>query len=199
MTKTKKMDKIFRSYGTTEYRAAEDGSTSRKVVGCAVKFDSDSQDIGFTERILRGAITQELIDSSDVYARMDHRDDVVLARSNKGVGSLHLELREDGLYYEFDAPNTVHGDELLEHLKRGEISTSSFAFSLPDEDGCEEWYDDNGVLRRDIKKIGALYDVSPVYNPAYLATSAELRKVNAFNTRGDLDAMLNDVKSSIVD
>ena len=90
------MDKIFRSFGTTEYRAAEDGSTeSRRVVGCAVKFDSDSQDIGFTERILKGAITQELIDNSDVYARMDHRDDVVLARSNHGVGSLKLDLREE--------------------------------------------------------------------------------------------------------
>ena len=132
------MDKIFRSFGTTEYRAAEDGSTeSRRVVGCAVKFDSDSQDIGFTERILKGAITQELIDNSDVYARMDHRDDVVLARSNHGVGSLKLDLREDGLYYEFDAPNTAHGDELLEHLKRGEITTSSFAFSLLDDGVCE--------------------------------------------------------------
>ena len=80
-------------FGTPEYRAAEDGSTeSRRVVGCAVKFDSDSQDIGFTERILKGAITQELIDNSDVYARMDHRDDVVLARSNHGVGSLKLVL-----------------------------------------------------------------------------------------------------------
>ena len=195
-----KMDKIFRSFGTTEYRAAEDGSTeSRRVVGCAVKFDSDSQDIGFTERILKGAITQELIDNSDVYARMDHRDDVVLARSNHGVGSLKLDLRDDGLYYEFDAPNTAHGDELLEHLKRGEITTSSFAFSLPDDDGCEEWYDDNGVLRRDIKKIGELYDVSPVYNPAYLATSAELRKMTAFKTFTDMDNIIKDAKSFMIE
>ena len=56
-------NKIIRSYGTAEYRSMEDGSESRKVAGCAVKFDSDSQDMGFIERILRGAITQELIDN----------------------------------------------------------------------------------------------------------------------------------------
>ena len=176
-------NKIIRSYGTAEYRSMEDGSESRKVAGCAVKFDSDSQDMGFIERILRGAITQDVIDNSDIYARMDHREDVVLARSNHGKGSLKLELREDGLYYEFDAPHTAHGDELLEHLKRGEIATSSFTFSLPmDDTACERWYKDGELLRRDISKIDRIYDVSPVYKEAYPDTSVALRKMKEIDS-----------------
>lgn len=192
-------NKIIRSYGTAEYRSMEDGSESRKVAGCAVKFDSDSQDMGFIERILRGAITQDVIDNSDIYARIDHREDVVLARSNHGKGSLKLELREDGLYYEFDAPHTAHGDELLEHLKRGEIATSSFAFSLPmDDTACERWYKDGELLRRDISKIDRIYDVSPVYNPAYLETSAERRKLDALNALPSYDSLLQELGQFVV-
>ena len=67
---------------------------------------------------------------SDIYARLNHREDTVLARSRYGEGTLHLELRNDGLFYSFEAPHTAAGDELLEHIKRGEISTSSFAFTV---------------------------------------------------------------------
>ena len=174
------MDKIIRSYGTTQYRAND--NESRTVVGCAVKFDSDSQDMGFIEQIKRGAITDEVINSSDIFARLDHRDDVVLARSRYGEGSLKLELREDGLYYEFEAPKTQFGDELLEHIKRCEITTSSFAFTISQDENSEVWYNEGGTIRRDILKIDRLYDVSPVYEPAYLSTECDKRKLDEFKS-----------------
>lgn len=44
---------------------------------------------------------------------LNHNEDRgVLARSNKGEGSLTLEIDEIGLKYTFEAPNTALGDEL---------------------------------------------------------------------------------------
>lgn len=149
--------------------------SSRIVCGYAVKFDSPSQNIGFIEVIRKGAITEETIMQSDIFARFNHDENTVLARSRYGEGSLALELREDGLYYEFEAPHTAVGDELLEHLKRGEITTSSFAFTLPEDGTGERWYKEDGILKREILKIERLFDISPVYEPAYLATSCSKR------------------------
>ena len=76
---------------------------SRTVYGKAISFDTPSNDMGFIEVIHRGAITQELLDNSDVFARMNHSDEYVLARCKNGKGSLMLELRDDGVYYMFDS------------------------------------------------------------------------------------------------
>lgn len=175
---------ILRSY----YRNASTVE-GRTVSGYAIRFDEESQNLGFYETIARGAVTEDTVKNSDIFARMDHRDDVVLARSRYGEGSLSLELREDGLFYSFEAPNTIWGDELLEHIRRGEISTSSFAFSLPDTKECQRWYkDENGRLCRTIYQISALYDVSPVFEPAYLTTSCSARSKEAEDALNELEA-----------
>ena len=110
------------------------------IEGRAVVFESLSNDLGgFREIIKRGAISQELINQSDVFVRTNHSDDYILARSNKGKGSLTLELKDDGLYYSFEAPNTEKGNELVEHIRRGEISQSSFAFMVANEPDAERW------------------------------------------------------------
>lgn len=153
---------------------------SRKIYGCAIKFNSESQDIGWIETISPEAVTEDLIKSSDIFALLNHQEEDVLARSRYGVGSLTLELKEDGLYYEFEAPNTAKGDELIEHIKRGEIYASSFGFTLPEDGSGETWQQDtDGTLRREITKIERLFDVSPVYEPAYLATTCDKRSMIA--------------------
>ncbi len=152
---------------------------SRHVEGYAVVFESQSEDLGFFETIDRGAITQELVDNSDIFALLNHDDDKVLARSNKGVGSLTLTVDDKGLKYEFDAAETQLGNDLLEYLKRGEISTSSFAFALDYNDPeAESWERKNGANYRTIHKIAYLHDVSPVWNAAYSATSVSQRSLD---------------------
>lgn len=150
------------------------------IEGRAVVFESLSNDLGgFREIIKRGAISQELINQSDVFVRTNHSDDYILARSNKGKGSLTLELKDDGLYYSFEAPNTEKGNELVEHIRRGEISQSSFAFMVANENGAEKWYKDkDGVLIREINKIGWLGDCAPVFTPAYDETTVSLRALD---------------------
>lgn len=171
---------------------------SRTIQGKAICFESPSNDLGFIETIKRGAITQELIDNSDVFARMNHSDDYILARSRKGEGSLMLELREDGVYYMFEAPNTEKGNELVEHIRRGEITTSSFAFAVSKEPNSEKWYKDNeGVIHRDIYKIGYLGDVAPVFNEAYSATTCSLRGEEMIKTSAEIDAKMDLLKKEI--
>lgn len=151
----------------------------RTIQGRAIVFESLSNDLGgFREIIKRGAISQELVDSSDVFARTNHSDDYILARCNKGKGSLQLELREDGLYYSFEAPNTEKGNELVEHIRRGEISQSSFAFMVAQEPDAERWTKIDGVTVREIYKISYLGDVAPVFTPAYSETSVSLRALD---------------------
>lgn len=159
-----------------DYNFEDKGNT---IEGRAIVFETLSNDLGgFREIIKRGAVSQELVDSSDVFARTNHSDDYILARSNKGTGSLNLELKEDGLYYSFEAPSTEKGRELVEHIRRGEISQSSFAFIVANEEGAEKWIKQDGLVIREIYKIGYLGDVAPVFTPAYDATTVSLRALD---------------------
>lgn len=159
-----------------EVRKSDFSADGNTIVGKAIVFESQSNDLGgFVETIKRGAITQELLDNSDVFARFNHSDDYILARSNHGVGSLKLTLKDDGVYYEFEAPNTEKGKELVEHIRRGEVYQSSFAFSVAPERDAEKWYKENGVTHRDIYKISYLGDIAPVFTPAYGETTVSLR------------------------
>lgn len=148
-------------------------SESRTIKGVAIVFDKWSNDLGgYIERIKPTAITQELIDNSDVIANREHNSaDYMMARRKKGKGTLNLELREDGLYFEFDAPNTAKGDELLFDVRNGNLDECSFAFTLGGEKGADSWYkDESGKLCRDINHINGLYDISLVAHAAYSDT-----------------------------
>lgn len=164
---------------------------SRTVEGYAVVFESQSENLGFYEVIHRGAITEDTINKSDILCKFNHNDDKILARSKNGKGSLLLEVDDKGVRYLFEAPKTQLGDELLEHLKRGDITSSSFAFTVSQEEGSERWYKENGILYREIFKIDRLYDVSPVWNPAYSATSCSARSQEMVNKSNAIDEKMN--------
>lgn len=171
------MNKEIRKYGTIK----RDGDgNSRLVVGKAISFNQPSENLGgFIEYIHPQAITRELVNNSDVIAKFNHNDDRVLARWNKGQGSMILDLQEDGLYYMFEAPNTTDGNDLLELLKRGDISQSSFAFTIATDKESEKWVRNaDGQIERHIYKIGGLFDVSPVFTPAYSSTSCLTRNLS---------------------
>ena len=155
---------------------------SRTVEGYAVVFNSQSEDLGFYETINPSAITEEVLKGSDVFCLFNHDQDKVLARSKYGTGSLQLQLDERGLKYTFQAPNTDLGNELLEYLKRGDIESSSFAFVVSTDEGSEVWETRaDGRQYRTILKIDELFDVSPVFNPAYSSTSVSQRALDKLN------------------
>lgn len=171
---------------------------SRTVEGYAACFNEPSVNIGWIEVIHKGAITNDTIINSDVFAKFNHADDKVLARSKNGNGSLLLEVDERGLRYMFDAPNTALGDELLEYLNRGDITSSSFAFGInPKDKDAERWYKKDGTIYRDIFRIEKLYDVSPVFQPAYEATSCSARFAEVKAKSDEIDKIMNIYKEEI--
>ena len=186
-----------------EIRTSDVLADSNTIYGKAISFDTLSVDLGgFRETIKRGAITQELIDNADIFARTNHDNDYILARSKYGKGSLSLELRDDGLYFSFELPNTEKGNELREHIKRGEITQCSFAFITAKEPNAEVWRKENGIVYRDIYKIGYLGDVAPVYRPAYEETYVSLRAMECAKTlkeEEELKAMQEEDETEKID
>ena len=149
----------------------------RIIEGYAIVFNELSEDLGgFREMILPEAIDQELINNSDIYYLYNHCDNSIpLARSNHGSGSLELTVDSKGLKYRFNCLNT----EFYELVKRGDLSKSSFAFSLP-KDGSGEIWEKNSEYNyvRKIVKIEQLFDCSAVLVPAYSATELYARNLN---------------------
>lgn len=185
------MEKEYR-YFKTPVKRSDNGS--RRVEGTAIVFDKPSVYMGFTETIDRNAVDEDLIKNSDVFAYLDHNDNRgVLARSENGEGTLELWIEDDGLHYAFEAPKTQLGDELLSYLDRGEIKSSSFAFTWAD-DGGDTWERGaDGEVYHRVHKIDHLYDVSPVFQPAYKQTDCSRRSMNEFLIVEKLDKMIDDI------
>ena len=163
------MEKEIRLLGGSELRA---GGDSRKIEGRSIVFNSLSQDFGgWKEEISPDAISDEIINASDILFLLNHSDSRgILGRKRKGSGSLSTEIRGDGVYFSFDAPQTSLGDELLEYLRRGDITQCSFAFTVDDDDWKEQ---EDGSYIRTIKKFHRIYDMSAVYTPAYTDTEVK--------------------------
>ena len=152
----------------TDSKGKESG---RRVEGYALLFNTPSDALDFEEVILPGAL-DGVIEKSNVFALLNHDSSRgILARCKSGKGTLKLEIDSKGLLYSFDAPNTALGDELLEYLKRGEVTESSFAFTVKDD----VWEKVGTKTRRTIKKLDELFDVSPVYDAAYSKTTVSAR------------------------
>jgi HK97 family phage prohead protease len=87
------------------------------------------------------------------------------------------------LWYEFEAPDTQAGRDLVESLKRGDVDQSSFSFTVSrDGEKWEQETAEDGVetIKRTITKVSRLYDVSPVTYPAYPDATVALRSLEQF-------------------
>lgn len=152
------------------------------VSGYALVFNKLSSDVGgYRERILPGAADDEILNNSDVFCYLNHEEARgVLERRRYGKGGLELIIDETGLLYRFKLGDSPLCRELRYYLDRGIITKSSFSFTvadyrwLDDEHG-NPVYDENGLQQMDIIKFDRLFDVSPVFEPAYLDTSVSVR------------------------
>ena len=165
-------EKEERRYCPIELRNA-DGQPPR-LAGYAAVFDSLSENLGgFREKIAPGAFDQVLND--DVRALVNHDPNLILGRTISGTLKINLDNR--GLFYEIDVPDTAFARDLMESVKRGDVSQSSFAFRVEDDRWDE---DDDGRYIRTIKKVKRLYDVSPVTYPAYPDTDVATRSMQSY-------------------
>ena len=165
-----RLEELRKQYGdnvelrTSEVRAA--GDDSLVIEGYAANFDTET-DLGyFRETIARGAFDDVLED--DVRLLLNH-DGAPMARTTNGT--LELSVDENGLKYRAALADTQDGRDLYKLIKRGDISQSSFAFTISDE----KWSEDRST--RTVQKMGRLLDVSPVTYPAYATTTVSARNM----------------------
>jgi HK97 family phage prohead protease len=133
----------------TEYRLAED----------------------VVERIAPTAFNRALSEKHDARALFNHDPNMILGRA--AAGTLRLSVDQRGLRYEIDLPDTQTGKDVAASVARGDLTGSSFAFSINGKAGQRfekgDKYDVRHILDVD------LFDVGPVTYPAYEATSTGLR------------------------
>ena len=161
------MERRFIPLEKLEIREADSGNMS--ISGLAAVIDQESEDLGgFTEIIEQGAFDDAIM-SSDVRALFNHDSNYLLGRT--ASGTLRLEARDDGLYYEVDnLPQTRR--DVYELIQRGDVTGNSFAFTV-EEDRWEQR--SNGATVRYISKVRELFDVGPVVYPAYSQTVVSAR------------------------
>ena len=168
-----------------EIRSIETSFDSKDNVieGYAIKFNTVSEILYdkekrrfFREIIDREAITQELIDNSDIKFLFNHDKERLLTRRNRGTGSLNVEVRDEGVYFSFEIPSTSIGNDLKEMIRRGEVTTCSFAFS--DGDNIQWDFSDREIPTRVVKSIRGLFDLSAVFDAAYSQTEISCRSID---------------------
>ena len=151
---------------------------SRTIFGTATVFNS-AYDMGWYEEMMD---TDALADADmkDVVALFNHDQNMVLARTSSGT--LKLNVTGNAMEYEFEAPNTTLGNDLLEMVRRGDVYQSSFAFTVDKE----KWEENTGNKpKRIIRSIKKVYDVSLVTYPANPDTMVAKRSYDSYDNRED--------------
>ena len=173
----------------SEVRVSKDGS-KKKITGTAAVFYRDGDtgteyDLagygmpGVKERIMPGAFKRALGRGQggnkdrhqDIYAAINHDPSLVFARTK--AKTLKLTVDDNGLHYEATPSDTSSGRDVLAHVEAGNFGGSSFAFQVA-KNG-ETWRMDGKTEVREIHKVEAIVDVSPVTTPAYRSTTVNAR------------------------
>ena len=164
-----------------EIRVDDTQSDGMKFSGYAAVFNSNSEPLPFTERILEGAFSKSLRSRNEVKLFKNHNMDEVLASTR----SKTLKLREDstGLLAEATLPDTTAGRDLAVLMKRGDVHSMSFGFTVPD--GGDSWNSKGSV--RELREV-RLHEVSIVTGfPAYENTTASVRSLEILAKRSQVD------------
>ena len=174
-------------------REATDGAESRTIEGYALKFGVRSRLLcdwwnNYYEVQEPGCVTREMLDKQDIKLTMFHDRQLVLARSNKGNGTLSYEVDKVGVKFWAEMPHTVDGDKALELVSRGDIAGCSFIYSTDEGDSenavsyerlDEKGDDGEDILLRHVKRIDNVYDFTITTDPAYEQTDVSKREVEA--------------------
>ena len=176
-----KMETRF-SAGQFEIREESDGMVFE---GYAAVFDSPSEPLPFIERIAPGAFIRSLKSRNDVKILWNHDTGSILGSTRAGTLSLVEDSR--GLKVSAHLPNTSAGRDAAELLRRGDVDSMSFGFSVPR--GGDDWNSEG--TERTLREV-RLHEVSIVAFPAYSATAGTtmVRGLDKVALRAEVDADL---------
>lgn len=161
-----------------EFRDDDDGMS---FTGYAAVFNSPSEPLPFVETIAPGAFTRTLRSKNNVRMLLNHNPEKVLA-STRGK-TLRLSEDSSGLLAEAELPPTTVGRDLSISMRRGDVDSMSFGFTVPR--GGDSWNDAGD--RRELREV-RLHEVSVVTFPAYPETSASVRAIDVLADKTGADA-----------
>lgn len=154
------MEKEVRQYNI-EFKSANDGL----IEGRAIPFGVASPNReGFRETIKPEAV-EGVLEKSDIFLVYNHdRKGGFLARNKRGKGSLHIDTREDGVYFSFKPLSDNLSNYVRERIENGDLDEMSWAFTIE----ADEWKKGaDGVWDRAITKFDQIYDFSIVDQSYY--------------------------------
>ena len=148
-----------------------DGEEERDVMvleGYPITFNQETligdEEWGWIESIDPHAVDEA--DMRDTCLKYNHNDtSPIMARTRNG--SLKLTIDEKGVFMRAELIDTQSNKDFYKMVKAGLLDKMSFAFTV---DG-EEVDNRTSPIKRIIKRIGKLFDVSVVDIPAYDSTS----------------------------
>jgi len=172
-----KTERRFLSTGAAPVQLEERADKPALIRGyAAVFFREDDRGTEFelwgdmVERIMPGAFDSALQRADDVRALFNHDPSLILGRA--AAQTVRLSVDGVGLRYEIDPPDTQAARDLVESIRRGDVTGSSFAFSVVDE----RFVRDGDRQVREVRDV-RLFDVGPVTYPAYGASQADVREL----------------------
>ena len=137
--------------------------------GYAANFNQETVIYNMFREVIRpGAFDPVLGD--DVRCVRDHIPSQILGRTT--ANTLRLSVDETGLRYLVKPPDTSYANDLMVSVRRGDVTQSSFKFTV-DQAVWHHSEKDDELPLREIMAFERLYDVSPVTYPAYPGTSIE--------------------------
>ena len=161
----------------------EDGTKepSRTIYGRAIVFNKvfeyeDYWGDKYRETIKPSACTKEFLDSQDIKLNLLHKREMSIARSNCGVGNLSYSVNDEGVDFEFEAPNCDLGDRALEMVRSGVYTGCSFEF-YPKDYECKKITEEGKTVyeinHTGFEKITAF---TIAMDPAYKETTVDCRE-----------------------
>ena len=161
----------------------EDGTKepSRTIYGRAIVFNKvfeyeDYWGDKYRETIKPSACTKEFLESQDIKLNLLHKREMSIARSNCGEGNLRYSVNDEGVDFEFEAPNCDLGDRALEMVRSGVYTGCSFEF-YPKDYECKK-ITEEGKTVYEINHTGfeKLTAFTIAMDPAYKETTVDCRE-----------------------
>ena len=169
-----------------EKRAMVDGEEMPDKFGGTAAVVNQVTDMGWYEEIIMPGAFDEAVNAEDLDCRclFNHEEELILGRTKSGTCRIGVGANGE-LVYEYDADykNPLHL-QVGRSIMRGDISQSSFAFTIAEYSWAKSEKYGDGYLRK-IIKVGKLYDVSPVTFPAYEDTMTEARNSKLMEERNE--------------
>jgi HK97 family phage prohead protease len=131
---------------------------------------------GYVEKVARGAFRKALTSGENVPLLWQHDRKDVLATTQSG----NLRVKEDGkgLLVEAKLPKNTLGEYVRSMIEAGDVRGMSYGIeSTPADSNVTR---ENGIVHRTIANVRRLLDTTLTWEPAYDATTVELRNMAGF-------------------